>query len=193
MLHDLFTSGTPIAEKLVRILIIYVFLLIGLRLAGKREMGQFNPFDFVVLLVLSNTVQNSIIGDDNSLVGGIVSATALLAINWVVVRVLYAHPKVSSVVEGDPDFLIKNGQVRHESLKKALITPEELAAAAHRQGIDGLHKVATCRLEVDGELTFIPKEPTDEDRRHEELVRHLESLAKSHEKILARVEKLERL
>ena len=97
MLHDLFASGIPITEKLLRTLLVYAFLLIGLRLAGKREMGQLNPFDFVVLLLLANTVQNAIIGNDNSLVGGIIGATALLIVNWFVVRYLYTHPAIARI------------------------------------------------------------------------------------------------
>jgi uncharacterized membrane protein YcaP (DUF421 family) len=193
MLHDLFISGIPLGEKLVRTLIVYVFLLVGLRLAGKREMGQLNPFDFVVLLLLSNTVQNAIIGNDNSLLGGLIGATALLIVNWFVVRFLYTHPAFARLVEGDPDFLIHNGRIVPSRLKKELITHEELEAAARRQGIDGLNKVQSCRLEVGGALTFVPKEPTDEEKRHGEIVRHLESLKESHADLLDRVSRIERL
>ena len=193
MLHDLFATGIPITEKLVRTLLVYIFLLVGLRLAGKREMGQLNPFDFVVLLLLSNTVQNAIIGNDNSLAGGIVGATALLVVNWFVVRYLYAHPAIARIVEGDPDLLVRNGKLRTERLKKELITPEELEAAARRQGIEGLHRVETCRLEVGGALTFVAKEPSDEEKRHGELVKHLESLKQSHAALLARVAQIEKL
>ncbi len=193
MAHDLFISGVPIAEKLVRTLAVYVFLLVGLRLAGKREMGQLNPFDFVVLLLLSNTVQNAIIGNDNSLVGGIIGATALLVINWFVVRYLYRHPTMARLLEGDPDLLIRNGQLRPKHLERELITPEELEAAARRQGIEGLHNVETCRLEVGGALTFVAKEPTEDEKRHGEIVRHLESLRQSHAALLERVGQIERL
>lgn len=193
MSHDLFISGIPIAEKLLRTFVVYAFLLVGLRLAGKREMGQLNPFDFVVLLLLANTVQNAIIGNDNSLVGGIVGATALLVVNWFVVRYLYTHPAIARIVEGDPDLLIRNGRLRAERLKKELITPEELEAAARRQGIEGLHRVETCRLEVGGALTFVAKEPSDDEKRHGEIVRHLESLKDSHAALLERVSKIERL
>ena len=193
MIHDLFISGIPLGEKLVRTFIVYAFLLIGLRLAGKREMGQLNPFDFVVLLLLSNTVQNAIIGNDNSLLGGLVGATALLIVNWFVVRFLYTHPAFARLVEGDPDLLIHNGRVVPSRLKKELITQEELEAAARRQGIEGLHKVETCRLEIGGALTFVPKEPTDDEKRHEEIVRHLESLKESHADLVDRVSRIERL
>ena len=193
MVHDLFAVGVPITEKLLRTLIVYAFLLVGLRLAGKRELGQLNPFDFVVLLLLSNTVQNAIIGEDNSLLGGIIGATTLLVINWFVVRYLYSHPAIARLVEGDPELLIRDGKIRPNRLKHELITPEELEAAARRQGIESLHKVETCRLEVGGALTFVPKEPSDDEKRHGELVRHLESLKQSHKQLLERVGNLEKL
>ena len=193
MFHALISPGIPVTEKLLRTFLVYVFLLVGLRLAGKREMGQLNPFDFVVLLLLANTVQNAIIGNDNSLLGGIIGATALLIVNWFVVRYLYAHPAIARIVEGDPDLLIRNGKLRADRLKRELITPEELEAAARRQGIEGLHRVETCRLEIGGALTFVAKEPSDEEKRHGELVKHLESLKQSHAALLARVAQIERL
>jgi uncharacterized membrane protein YcaP (DUF421 family) len=193
MTHHLFATGIPLGEKLLRTLLVYTFLLVGLRLAGKREMGQLNPFDFVVLLLLANTVQNAIIGNDDSLLGGLVGATALLVVNWFVVRYLYTHPAIARIVEGDSDLLIRNGKLLPARLKKELITPEELEAAARRQGIDGLHKVDSCRLELGGALTFIPKEPSDEEKRHGEIVRHLESLRESHAALVDRVSRIERL
>jgi uncharacterized membrane protein YcaP (DUF421 family) len=191
--HDLIVLGIPVAEKLLRTVLVYVFLLVGLRLAGKRELGQLNPFDFVVLLLLSNTVQNAIIGEDNSLLGGIIGATTLLALNWFVVRILFSHPAVARALEGDTELLIKDGKLRPHMLKREMITPEELAAAARKQGIAGLHKVDSCRLELGGALTFVAKEPSDEEKRHDELLGHLDGLARSHKELLERVTKLERL
>ena len=177
MLHDLLAPGIPVAEKLLRTAAVYIFLLIGLRLAGKRELGQFNPFDLVVLLLLSNTLQNAIIGNDNSLTGGLLGATALLVLNWIVVRGLYSHPKLARLFEGDADVLIEDGTVHEDRLKRELITPEELEAAARRQGIDGLDHVAMCRLEIGGALTFIARTPSDDMIRHRELVTRLDQLA----------------
>src|SRR5580704_15303737 len=97
-------------EKVVRTIVVYVFLLIGLRLAGKRELGQFNPFDLVVLLLLSNTLQNAIIGNDNSLMGGILGAVILLTMNYVVVRFLFRHPKLERLLEGEPNVLVRDGK-----------------------------------------------------------------------------------
>ena len=192
MLHDMFIIGIPFAEKLIRTLGVYVFLLTGLRLAGKRELGQFNPFDLVVLLLLSNTVQNAIIGNDNSLLGGIVGASTLLVLNWIVVRYLYTHPRVARWLEGDADVLIQKGVVKHTRLKRELITHAELEAAARRQGIDGLDKVEMCRLEVGGALTFVAKTPTEDERRHAQLMHLLDELGRSQQELLSRVTAMEK-
>lgn len=191
MSSDLLVLGIPVGEKLVRTLAVYVFLLVGLRLAGKRELGQLNPFDLVVLLLLSNTLQNAIIGNDNSLLGGIIGATALLGINWLVVRYLYAHRGAARLLEGDADVLIDDGELQHARLSRELITPDELEAAARRQGIEGLHQVQTCRLEIGGALTFVPKLPTDDEMRHRELLDRLDALARTQSTLLARVNTLE--
>src|SRR2546427_5013081 len=111
-LHHMFALGLPVAEKILRPIVVYVFLIAGLRLAGKRELAQLNPFDLVVLLTLSNTVQNAIIGDDVSVTGGVIAATTLLGVNYLVVRFLYGRGRLEQLVEGEPDVLIENGQVR---------------------------------------------------------------------------------
>lgn len=192
MTSDLFVSGIPIVEKVLRTLCVYGFLLVGLRLAGKRELGQLNPFDLVVLLLLSNTVQNAIIGNDNSLLGGILGASTLLVFNWGVVRFLYSHPVMARWLEGDADVLIEHGKVHEVRLKRELITREELEAAARKQGFDGLHHVETCRLEVGGALTFVPRAPSDEEKRHRELLRALGALQEGLGSLVSRLDALER-
>jgi uncharacterized membrane protein YcaP (DUF421 family) len=166
-MHGLLTPDIPIAEKLIRTVLVYLFLLFGLRLAGKRELSQLNPFDLVVLLLLSNTVQNAIIGNDNSLIGGIIGGGALLIINAVVVRTLYHYGKLDRI-EGKPDTLIKNGRLLRHHLERELITVAELESAARRQGIESLAHVNECRLETGGALTFIQRHPTEDDKRHHE-------------------------
>src|SRR5436305_7169118 len=125
-LHDMFGLGLPIAEKVLRPVVVYVFLIVGLRLAGKRELAQLNPFDLVVLLTISNTVQNAIIGDDNSVTGGVIGAATLLLVNHIVVRYLFRHDRIDRLVEGAADALIENGALCHDCLEKELITPAEL-------------------------------------------------------------------
>src|SRR5512146_411151 len=124
-LTDMFALTLPVLEKILRPILVYAFLVIGLRLAGKRELAQLNPFDLVVLLTLSNTVQNAIIGNDNSLVGGLVGAVTLLTLNWLVVRWVYHHPRLDRLVEGEPLVLIEHGQVRPERLAQEYVTMSE--------------------------------------------------------------------
>src|SRR5262245_6526589 len=116
--RDLLHPDISIAEKMLRPILVYFFLIVSLRLAGKRELAQLNPFDLVVLLTLSNTVQNAIIGNDNSVTGGIVGATTLLVVNYVVVRFLYNHRALDQLVEGKADILIEDGKVRTQHLKR---------------------------------------------------------------------------
>src|SRR5262249_407697 len=127
---DLIQPDISIIEKIVRPVIVYFFLIIGLRLAGKRELAQLNAFDLLVLLTLLNTVQNAIMGNDNSVVGGIVGASTLLLVNYLVVRVAFSHEKIDRLAEGQAEILIENGQLRLDQLKKELITRSELEAAA---------------------------------------------------------------
>src|SRR5215510_8042832 len=126
--RDLFHPDVSILEKILRPIFVYFFLIISLRLAGKRELAQLNPFDLVVLLTLSNTVQNAIIGDDNTVTGGIIGAMTLLGVNWVVVRFLFTHPSLERVVEGDATVLVEDGQLKEAGLREELITRAELEA-----------------------------------------------------------------
>jgi len=173
---DMFVMGLPLLEKILRPTIVYAFLVISLRLSGKRELVQLNPFDLVVLLTLSNTVQNAIIGEDNSVLGGIVGATSLLITNYLVVRFLYDHKKLDQIVEGRADVLIEGGKVYTQHLKKELITMAQLEAAGRKQGFDSLSEVEQCVLEPGGTLTFIGKKPGTEVVRHQELLGKLERL-----------------
>src|SRR5450432_1963896 len=108
MLTDMFVLKLPILEKILRPILVYFFLVLMLRVFGKRELAQLNPFDLVVLLSLSNTVQNAIIGEDNSLVGGFIGAFALLSVNYLVVRFLFKHRRLDQLVEGEPTILVEN-------------------------------------------------------------------------------------
>ncbi len=176
-LHDMFVLGLPIAEKVLRPITVYFFLIAGLRVAGKRELAQLNPLDLVVLLTLSNTVQNAIIGDDNSVTGGIIGATTLLVINYVVVRFLFEHEKLERLVEGDPDVLIENGVILQDRLRKELISRVELEAAAHKQGFASLDEIDRAILDPGGSICFLAKKPTPEAERHGELIARLDRIS----------------
>src|ERR1700739_861259 len=111
MWKDIFALGVPILEKMLRPAVVYFFLVLVLRVFGKRELAQLNPFDLVVLLSLSNTVQNAIIGNENSLTGGLIGAFALLGMNYLVVRFLFRHRRLDQLFEGKPTVLIEGGRV----------------------------------------------------------------------------------
>ena len=179
-------------EKVLRPIAIYVFLVVGLRLAGKRELGQFTPFDLVVLLTLSNTVQNAIIGDDNSLLGGIIGAVTLLTANYLVVRWVYHHPRIEKIIEGSPVALIEHGKVRDERLADELVTRAELESAARRQGFSALDEVDQAILEAGGSLTFFPKKHHPRQTRHHELVARLDQIARELGDLRAALVKVEK-
>jgi uncharacterized membrane protein YcaP (DUF421 family) len=176
MWKDMFVVGLPILEKILRPIFVYVFLIVGLRLSGKRELVQLNPFDLVVLLTLSNTVQNAIIGDDNSVTGGVIGATSLLIVNYLVVRFLYKHRGLNQVIEGRSDLLIEDGKIKTHNLKRELITVTQLEAQARKQGFDSLSEVQQCVLESGGTITFIGKKPGSDEARHQALLTRMDQL-----------------
>src|ERR1700737_3422908 len=143
----MFHLHLPVLEKLLRPMIVYLFLILFLRLFGKRELAQLNPFDLVVLLSLSNTVQNAMIGDDNSVSGGVIGAFSLLAMNWLVTLVLFKVPKLDKVVEGTETVLIRRGKVDWEAMKKEALTELELKSVIHKQGLEDFSEVEKCGLE----------------------------------------------
>ena len=147
---NMFQLPLPILEKLLRPAIVYLALVVLLRIFGKRELAQLNPFDLVVLLSLSNTVQNAIIGNDNSVSGGIIGAVSLLAINWLVVRMLFRSPRLTRMFEGRATVLIRNAQVDLKALQRESLTQEELIEVVHRQGFESIRNVRRCELEPNG-------------------------------------------
>ena len=176
--QDLMTSGVPVAEKVLRTILVYAFLVGGLRLFGKRELGQLNPLDFIVLLLLSNTVQNAIIGNDNSLIGGLIGAAVLFVINDWLVRWTYRNRRVRRLIEGRAEEVIRDGHVLPTALRRNLITREELEAAARKQGIDRISDVHCAHLEVSGAISFALREPSLQDRKHEEIMARLAAIEK---------------
>lgn len=175
---DMFMLSLPVLEKIIRPSLVYIFLIVGLRLAGKRELAQINTFDLVVLLMLSNTVQNAIIGDDNSVTGGMIGATSLLVMNYLVVRFLFRRANLDRFLEGSPVLLIKHGRVLHKHLNHELISIQELTAAAHKQGFRKLDDIEECTLETGGSLAFIAKDPAPTQTHYEDVVQRLELISR---------------
>src|SRR5579885_2844551 len=159
MWKDTFELTLPLAEKILRPAVVYLFLVVLLRVFGKRELAQLNPFDLVVLLSLSNTVQNAIIGNDNSLTGGLIGAFTLLALNYLVIRYLFRHRRLDQLFEGKPTMLIKDGKIIKSALAKELLTRAELMTVLHRQGFDSLSEVDQCVLEPGGTFYIRRKLP----------------------------------
>jgi uncharacterized membrane protein YcaP (DUF421 family) len=175
-MQSMFHMQLPLLEKVLRPIIVYVFLVIFLRIFGKRELAQLNPFDLVVLLSLSNTVQNAMIGDDNSVSGGVVGAFSLMAINWLLIRLLYYSPRAEQIFTGKARTLVRRGRMDHKALARELITEEELLSVVHRQGFEGLADVELCVLEPNGSFYITGKTPTEGDRHHAELLARLDAL-----------------
>jgi uncharacterized membrane protein YcaP (DUF421 family) len=173
----LFLVPVPILEKIVRPILVYIVMLVLLRVFGKRELAQLNPFDLVVLLLLANTVQNAAIGEDNSVSGGVIGATALLLFNYVVVRFVFRHRRLDQLIEGKPSTLVHDGKIQEHALARELITVAELEVLARRQGFEGIGEVRECILEPGGAVLMQRKEPSNEDKKHAELLAKIDALS----------------
>lgn len=143
----------PWWELIVRSLVVYLFLLAVLRLTGKRQVGQLAPFDLVLLLVLSNAVQNSMNGGDNSLAGGLISAATLIAVNWAVSLATFRSKRLESLVEGRPELLIHNGKLFEDVMTRTQLTRHELNAALRQAGCACIEEVHTAVLENNGAIS----------------------------------------
>jgi uncharacterized membrane protein YcaP (DUF421 family) len=186
MWESIFGLGAPVAEKVLRPVLVYFFLVVVLRVFGKRELAQLNPFDLVVLLSLSNTVQNAIIGNDNSLTGGVLGAFALLAVNYLVVRFLFRHRRLDQLFEGKPTTLIEDGKVLKNALANELLTHSELMTVLHRQGFDTLSEVQRCVLEPGGTFHIQRKMPALDTVEHNEVMQALVELRGKLDLLVAR-------
>jgi uncharacterized membrane protein YcaP (DUF421 family) len=176
LFDDMFHLKLPVLEKILRPILVYFAVIVLLRIFGKREMAQLNPFDLVVLLSISNTVQNAIIGDDNSLSGGLIGAVSLFAVNYLTVRFLFKHRNWHEALGGSPTELIGSGRVNHGALAKELITEADLTVVAHRQGFDDLEDIDKCVLEPGGTFFMQGKKPASDDLQHAELLARLDDL-----------------
>jgi len=149
----MFQLAIPWFEFVVRGVIVYVFLLVLLRLTGKRQVGQLAPFDLVLLLVLSNAVQNSMNGGDNSLIGGLISATTLVLLNYGIGYLTFRDKKIEALVEGHPLVLIHNGKLYPEVLRRSQMTRHELDAALRQAGCTCVEDVHIAVLENNGTVS----------------------------------------
>jgi len=171
------THPVSIAEKVVRPVVVYLLLVFALRMTGKRLLAQLNPFDFVVLLMLSNTVQNAIIGNDTSLLGGVIGAAALLAANAVLVRFFYRGPEMRQIASGERDIcLIADARLQEDAMRRLHINAGELIAKAHERGFDSLDEVESAVLYPNGTIYFRGQDAASDAARHRELLGRLDAL-----------------
>jgi uncharacterized membrane protein YcaP (DUF421 family) len=153
----MWTMSVPWWELIIRSIIVYVFLVVLLRITGKRQIGQLAPFDLVLLLVLSNAVQNSMNGGDNSVIGGIVSATTLVLLNFGVGYLTFRSKRMEALLEGQPEVIIHNGRLYEKAMARAQLTHHELNAALRQAGCTCVSEVHFAVLENNGSVTVTAK------------------------------------
>jgi uncharacterized membrane protein YcaP (DUF421 family) len=153
----MFNVAIPWWELVVRAAVVYAFLILILRITGKRQVGQLAPFDLVLLLVLSNAVQNSMNGGDNSLVGGMLSAATLVALNWLVGFATYRSKRLEAFIEGRPEVLIHNGTLYRDVMARLQLTQHELDAALRQAGVTCVDDVHSAVIENNGAISVVPR------------------------------------
>jgi uncharacterized membrane protein YcaP (DUF421 family) len=151
----MWTTSVPWWEFVLRGVVVYVFLLIFLRLTGKRQTGQFAPFDLILLLILSNAVQNSMNAGDNSLVGGLISATTLIVCHVLLAQLTFRFRRVEHLIDGTPQVLVRDGQVNSALMRKELLSTDDLEAALRAGGCLHLHEVERATIETNGQITVV--------------------------------------
>jgi uncharacterized membrane protein YcaP (DUF421 family) len=164
LVSDLVDLGVPAPEKVARSLLVFVFLVVALRLAGKRQLAQLNVMDLAVLLLVSNALQNAMIGRDNSLLGGIIGASTLFVVNYWFVRLTYRSATARRLLEGSPRILLEDGRVDRDALRKEAITELELGSVVRERGFERFEDVGVIVLETDGHLAVLGREAADRYR-----------------------------
>jgi len=154
MWHAMFHLQVSLGEKVLRTILVYVFLLVALRIFGKRELGQANTLDLLVLLLVANAVQNGIIGNDVSVTGAVVGALILFGLNTLFARGVFRFPWLATLLEGEPSLLIEDGKPNLRVLRRECISLPELRSIARRQGFPDLGSVDTAILETNGVVTM---------------------------------------
>jgi uncharacterized membrane protein YcaP (DUF421 family) len=178
IMQSMFQMQLPWLEKILRPIIVYLILIVFLRVFGKRELAQLNPFDLVVLLSLSNTVQNAIIGNDNSVSGGVIGALALLTINWILMRLLFKAPKITAAIEGTKTILVSDGAVDQVAMKKETLTHDDLISVLNKNGFNRPEDVKLCVLEPNGTFYVEGITPNQETVHSQELMEAVAELTR---------------
>lgn len=165
-------------EKIIRPLLVYGFLIILLRVFGKRELAQLNPLDLIVILLLSNTVQNAIIGNDTSLVGGVVGAVALLGVNSFFAHLKFRSEKAETWIEGKPMRVIEHGKIDKKQLSRELLTESDLDIIAHENDLEDRHEIETLVMDTNGTFLVEGKDEIKDTRFKREVLEKIEQLSK---------------
>ena len=159
---DILVPDISVAEKVLRAGAVYAFLLMAFRLCGKRQLGQLTAFDLVVLLLISNVLQNAMIGSDNSLAGGIIGAVTILALNSAVAYVTFRFKRLDRVVEHSPTVLVRHGRIIRDNLRRERLGPRDLRAALRHHGVISLRDIRYAFLEEDGRVSVVTRRPAGE-------------------------------
>jgi uncharacterized membrane protein YcaP (DUF421 family) len=176
MWNAMFDLQLTLGEKVIRAVVIYLFLVIALRLGGKRELSQLNTLDFVVLLAVANAVQNGLIGADNSVTGAVVGASVLFVVDGVLAFVVYRSRRAQHIIEGTPSLLIKNGEILEDQLRREELTHDDLLAAIQSAGASSVEEVRMAWLEPGGKVVLIPKLNMQASRQYDDLKARLDHL-----------------
>ena len=161
----------PILDVVVRSLCVYLFMMVAIRLFGKNQLSQVNAGDVVLLLLISNAVQNAMVGQDTSLQGGLIAALVLFAANFIVKRLMFTNPSFKTFMEADPVILIKDGKVDEKALDDVKINIDELEEAIREHGVDGIKNVKLSILEVDGNISVISEDEKDKQTHYSRIKR----------------------
>jgi uncharacterized membrane protein YcaP (DUF421 family) len=156
---EILMPDIAVAEKIIRSVVVYGFLLVAFRIAGKRQLGQLTAFDLVVLLIISNVLQNAAIGNDNSLGGGLLGATVIIALNFLLAWLTCRHKRLSRLVANSPTVVVKHGRVLHQNLDREHMSLTELRAALRKEGVATMSEIRYAILEEDGHVSVIPRRP----------------------------------
>jgi uncharacterized membrane protein YcaP (DUF421 family) len=176
MWHELFHLTPSILEKVLRAVAVYAFLLVSLRVAGKREMGQLNMMDFIVLLAVANAVQNGIIGNDNSVTGAVIGATTLFVVNWVTSMAAVRSPRARRVLVGMPTILVVDGVVNTRNLRHERMSMEDLMQAVSEAGGSSIAELRRCAIEPNGHIAITLGQSDVNAARYAEVLERLATM-----------------
>ncbi len=163
-------------EKVIRPLLVYFVMILLLRIFGKRELAELNPIDFVLLLLISEAVQNAIIGDDTSLSGGVIGVATLLGVNYLMAFIKFRVPPIEKLIEGSPKVLIENGKINNDALRRELMTDDDLEVIAHEEGLENAKEIEKLVLDPNGTFLVEAKNDIKDAKFKQEVLEKIDKL-----------------